>query len=183
MQSKADIRDSGEAITASWILLIAAFSAGGSFIFACAMPFAALATIAATRMRFADGAALIGLAWLTSQAVGYFFLGYPWTPSSFGWGIAIGMAALAALLAAHAIVRFTSGWKGVALGLCAAFAAYECTLLTATTVLPSGPGAFAWKVVLQIFAVNVIATIVLLAVHAVSDRIGFAPRQPAFKPA
>jgi hypothetical protein len=33
--------------------------------------------------------------WLANQAIGFGLLHYPWTASSFGWGVTIGVAALA----------------------------------------------------------------------------------------
>jgi hypothetical protein len=43
-----------------------------------------------------------------------------------------------------------------------AYAAYEVTLLAATLVLPSGPGAFAPVVVVRLLAINAAALLLLL---------------------
>jgi hypothetical protein len=180
MQTRREKRPFDDAITLSWIGLTAAASAGSSFILACAMPFAALAAIAATRLRVLDGMALVGLAWVLNQATGYLLLGYPRTPSSFAWGAMIGVAALAGLWAAKSVTGAIRGNQllSAALSLIAAFAAYQLTLFVAATFLPSTPSAFAPGVVLQIFAVNGAAMLVLTGIHALTGRFGIAPRAP-----
>ena len=70
-----------------WILLLTAASVFVTLGMACATPFAALATLAALHMSRRDGLALIGIAWLADQAVGYGLLGYPRTANSFAWGV------------------------------------------------------------------------------------------------
>jgi hypothetical protein len=144
------------------------------------MPFAALAAIAATRLRVLDGMALVGLAWVLNQAIGYLLLGYPRRPSSFAWGAMIGVAALAGFWAAKSVAGAMRGNQllSAALSLVAAFVAYQLTLFAATAFLPSGPRAFAPGLVLQIFAVNVAAMLVLTGIHALTGLFGVAPRAP-----
>ena len=178
MQTRPEKRPFDGAITLSWIGLTAAASAGSSLALACAMPFAALATIAATRLRVLDGMALVALAWVLNQTIGYLLLGYPRTPSSFAWGAMIGVAALAGFWGAKGVAVAMQGNPILAAVLCliAAFAAYEFTLFVTTAFLPSDPQAFAPKVVLQIFAVNGTAMLVLTGIHALTARFGVATR-------
>lgn len=102
-----------------WIMLLTAASLLGSWALACAAPFEALATLAALNMRRRDGIALMLLVWAANQAVGFGILGYPHDPKTLTWGLAIGSAAVASLLAARAAangsgVRSTVGRMAVA---------------------------------------------------------------------
>jgi hypothetical protein len=92
-----------------WILLLTGASVFVTLGMACATPFAALATLAALHMSRRDGLALIGLAWLADQAVGYGLLGYPRTADGVAWGVTLALAAVLALVAAGAVVRCGRG--------------------------------------------------------------------------
>jgi hypothetical protein len=152
--------------SALWVGLVAGLSVLGSLAFACAAPLAAIAALAATKMRAAEGLALVAAAWLANQLVGYLLLDYPQTFESFAWGAAIGIAALAGFAAAHAVSR--AGMPEVAallLALGAAFVAYEATLFAATAVLSSSEEAFSIAIVGRIFAINAIAFAGLVLLH------------------
>src|SRR5579871_4688191 len=144
----------------AWIALLAAASAGGSLIFACATPFVALATLAAINLRRSDAFALAIIVWLVNQAIGYGVLGYPRTFDSFAWGAAIGVAAVLATWAALSVgarpLR-TGPVFAALIAFGAAFAAYELTLYATSFVLPSSDEAFSWRIVGYILEVNVIA--------------------------
>lgn len=159
-----------------WIVLIIAAALLGSWIFACAMPFAALGALAALHLRPKDAFALVFLSWVSNQAIGYLILHYPQTWDSYGWGVAIGAGALLtekALRAAHLAVRAIAAFL-------AALAVYELTLFAATAVLPSSAEAFGFAVVSFIFSVNAGAFVLLLGLYWLGRRIGLAPeRAPA----
>jgi hypothetical protein len=159
-------RESGPA-TWLWIGMIGIASILLSRAFACATPFAALATLSAFTLRDREAFALIAFVWIANQLVGFGLLHYPWTPSTFGWGAAIGIAAFASLLAAREVARqvVTPLWGLIPLALTAAFAAYELVLYVFTSFLPAGPGAFASLVLLRIFAINAVAIGLLLTAH------------------
>jgi hypothetical protein len=84
-----------------WIVLLSAASVAGSWAFACATPFAALAALAAARMGRRDGIAVMLVAWFASQAVGFGIHHYSHSPKTLMWGGAIGTAAIVSLLAAR----------------------------------------------------------------------------------
>jgi hypothetical protein len=73
-----------------WIALLTIAAVAGSFIFACATPFPALATLAALHLHRRDAFILAGFVWIANQTIGCGFLHYPHTRDSFAWGIAIG---------------------------------------------------------------------------------------------
>jgi hypothetical protein len=116
-------------------------------------------------MRIRAAIALIGVAWLANQAVGYLILSYPRTWDSFAWGAAIGVAVVVAVLPAALLVRRVAAPIAIIAGFAGAFLLYEATLFAATAFLPSGPGAFAPPVVLRILWINALALALLLLLH------------------
>jgi hypothetical protein len=159
-----------------WIALIVAAGIGFSFFFACATPFAALATLAALKIERRDTIAIMALVWLANQAIGYGVLGYPWTWDSAAWGLAIGVSGFLALLAAMALSPVHSSRLAISLPFVGAFATYEMGLYVAGFVLPGGEGAFTAAIVEQVFVVNLIALLGLLAVHQLALVVGLLPR-------
>ena len=173
-------------------LAFVALIVGASLVFsralACATPFAALATVAGTRMRWRDAAAAVLFAWGTNQAVGFGLLHYPHTAATFGWGIAIGLAACAAAGTASILSRWTgrvaavhAAWRTVVV-LAAAYAAYEGVLFAATAVLPSTHAAFAPAVVARLGGINLAACAVLLVVRHAAGWCGLDPRPSRASP-
>lgn len=163
-----------------WIALLTAATILGSFVFACATPFPALATLAALFLPRRDAFVLIGVNWLANQIIGYGFLHYPQTWDSFSWGAAIGIAAIiatAAALGGETLAR-RPGWAFAAVSAFAtSFVAYELALFAATAVLPSG-GGFTLRVILYVLEVNSLAFAGLLVLQGVGRSVGLAlPRE------
>ena len=162
-----------------WIALVTGSSILFSLALACATPFAAIATIAGTRMDRRAGMLLIGAAWLANQAVGYLILGYPQTWDSFAWGGVMGIAALLAAVAACEIARRGVGpFVSLAVGFLAAFAVYELALLAAAAALPSGDGAFTLEIIARIFGLNVLALGGLLLLYRAAIAVGLLAARP-----
>ncbi|MBS0521284.1 MAG: hypothetical protein JSR90_21480 [Proteobacteria bacterium] len=164
-----------------WIVLLTGASIGFSLVFACATPFAALATLAARTMTRRDAVLLVLAAWLANQAIGYGFLHYPQTFDSVAWGVAIGVAALAALAAALAVggePLQTGPVFATAIAFAAAFAVYELILLATTLLLPASDGAFSLPVILDLLKVNAIALAGLLALAYLATSVGLSRRRP-----
>ncbi|HUN99269.1 MAG TPA: hypothetical protein VMU69_23940 [Bradyrhizobium sp.] len=163
------------------IVLLTTATVAGSFAFACATPFPALAAFAALHMNRRDAFILTGIIWIMNQVVGYGFLHYPQTWDSFAWGVAIGVAAVVATgIAARTKWTLRSLARPLIIlgSFAAAFIGYEVVLYTATVVLPSEPSAFSPAVVGYILEVNAIAFAGLVALQYASVRIGLAlPRQ------
>lgn len=151
-----------------WIGLLTLASVLATGVFACAVPFAALAALAALDSDRTDGVLLIGAVWLANQIVGFGFLGYPLEAQALAWGVAMGLGGLAAYFAARATVGALSSYGAVAVALAAlptAFLAYETVLYAATFLLPNGEGAFNYGVVTYVGVVEVVAYIALLIAH------------------
>lgn len=149
-----------------FIMLIAILSLGGSFAFACAMPLVAIAALVAVRMDSKMGLAVIITAWLSNQIVGYGFLHYPQNFESFTWCAAIGIATIAAFVAAHStvsLVRFEAVF--LLISFLAAFVTYELVLFIAGIPLGTLNDAFSISVIAGILEVNTVSFVSLLALH------------------
>ena len=120
-----------------WVVLLVAVGFLSSVTFACVTPFAAFATLTAATMRPSAALAATAAIWLTNQVLGFLALGYPLDGSTFAWGVAIGVAALLATLAAAVIIdiRYRAHWLQVLGAFAAAFLVYEGSLLLATAGL------------------------------------------------
>jgi hypothetical protein len=163
-----------------WILLLTAASVFVTLGMACATPFAALATLAALHMSRRDGLALIGIAWLVDQAVGYGLLGYPRTPNSFAWGVIVGVGAILALLAGQALADRLRDRGVMATGAAAfagAFVASQAVLFVATAGLASGSEAFSLPVVGWMLRVNLLSLAGLLILYRLAVWIGLVTRE------
>jgi len=164
-----------------WILLLSAASVFVTLGMACATPFAALATLAALRMSRRDGLALIGIAWLADQGVGYGLLGYPGTANSLAWGVILGVGAFVALLTAETLadrLRARGGVLAGGLAFAGAFATYQAVLLVAAAMLASGSEAFSLPVVGWVLRVNLLSLAGLLILYRLAVWIGLVTREP-----
>lgn len=117
-----------------WPALLLAAALLSSFTFACVTPFAAFAVLTALTMGLKRALGAVAAIWAVNQALGFLALGYPLDASTVAWGGAIGVAALAATLAAKAFVGSPSLPEIVA-GFAAAFVAYEAVLVLASLFL------------------------------------------------
>jgi hypothetical protein len=175
--------DSLAARRIGWIALLTVATIAASFVFACATPFPALATLAALHMNRRDAFALIAVIWGANQIIGYGFLHYPQTPDSFAWGIAIGagaMIATAIAAGAEKVVRPYGTIAAMPASFVLAFAGYEVMLRAAAAALPSHPDAFGMAVTLYVLEVNALAFAGLMALQFVGALIGLAtPRHRA----
>jgi hypothetical protein len=162
-----------------WILLLTAASVFVTLGMACATPFAALATLAALHLSRRDGLALIGIAWLADQVVGYGLLGYPRTANSVAWGVILGVGALVALLSAQALAARVRARGAVLAGAAAfvgAFVAYQAVLVAATAVLASGAEAFSLPIAAWVLRVNLLSLAGLLMLYRLAVWIGLVTR-------
>lgn len=166
LESKSRSPVQQKAADAIWVALVAVLSVLGSAVFACAAPLAAIAALAATKMRALDGLALVITAWLVNQILGFAVLGYPQTWDSFAWGGAIGFASALAFLGARRVTAANLTEPAtLACGFLVAFAIYEAGLYALTAILPSSAEVFSLAVVGRVFVTNAIAFVGLLLLH------------------
>lgn len=161
---------------ALWIVLIVTSGICLSTVFACATPFAALATLAALKLGRGQAIAVIGSVWAANQVIGYGFLGYPWTWDSAAWGLAIGVSAGLAMLAARSLATTRPAPLVISLPFVAAFAMFELGLFLAGFVLPGSEGAFSASVVGHVFLINAVTMCSLMAVNQLATVSGLLAR-------
>ena len=110
----------------AWPAALVLAVVAGTLATACMTPFVAVGALAAATLPRGRAAATVGGVWLLNQALGFGVLHYPLTPDAFGWGAAMGAAALAACGAAGLLARpgRVSALR-LALAFALGFAAYE----------------------------------------------------------
>ena len=155
----------------TWILLLTIASTATTLALACATPFPALAALAAVHMRRSDGVLLMIAAWVASQAVGFCVLGYPQDAKTFEWGAAIGIGAIAGVLAAGA-VRKGSPAVRLVLAYVAAFAAFKVAILLASLALGGVGTALSVDIMMRQFVRNGAILIGLLALYHALTAVG-----------
>src|SRR5262249_44745068 len=148
-----------------------------SLVFSCATPFAAFAVFAAAVLPLRSALATIVAVWLVNQVIGFGLLGFPHDLNTVLWGLALGIAAAAATVAAAVLFQRLSqiGRSAIyPLALIASFAAYELCLAAVTPVL-GGADGFGATVVGQLPFPNAVWLAGLVAVAEAARRLnGFA---------
>lgn len=149
----------------SCFALLTVSCALASFALACATPFAAFAVIAAAMLPLRPALLVVTGAWLVNQGIGFGALHYPIDGNTMLWGLAIGIAALAATAMSAAILRWlpqTSTPLVLALALIGGYGAFEVALLAATPFL-GGADSFTAAIVARIGVLNAVWLIGLVA--------------------
>lgn len=160
-----------------WLALLIAASIVFSLGLACAAPLAAFAALAALSLPRREAFWFIGAVWLANQAVGYACLGYPVTANSLAWGVAIGVAAGLATLASLALAPRLAGASpvlGLASVFLAAFVVDQAAMLAAAVGGLGGVADFSPTIIGEVFALNLLAFVGLLAVNRLGAAIGLA---------
>ncbi len=169
--------------SALWVALLTAASTATTLALGCATPFPALAALAAVHMRRPGGVALMLLAWLASQLVGFFLLGYPRDGSTFAWGAGLGTAAVGSALASYAALRalaYRSTAARLSLAYAAGFTAFKAIILGWALVLGGLHTAMAPDLLAEQFVRNGAILIGFYAVYRALIAVGVpAPSQPA----
>lgn len=164
---------------AFWIVSITALCIGGSALYACAAPFAAIAALAAIKMDRRSGLALVVTSWLANQALGFGLLGYPHTASTFAWGAAIGIGTVAGFAAAKSITEAgQSAAVTLVLAFAAAFVTYQTVLYAASFALGGTDHAFSTEIVWYVLKINALAFggfVLLYRLAAALTRLRTAP--------
>jgi hypothetical protein len=160
-------------------LLWLALLVGTSFVFtlglACAIPFAAFAATAALTLSRRDTLVSISLVWFGNQLLGFAVLGYPWTASTFEWGIVLGVVAiLATLVSRQVAVRLTTApWVvSSAVTFLVALMVYEAALFAISALWLGGTEDYTAAIQGRIFAINVAAFTAFLVLNRLIAPLG-----------
>jgi len=171
MMAASDTGNGSLAQRATWGAVLTVVSVLGTLALACAMPFAALAVMAAIFLPRREALVLIGINWLANQAVGFGLLHYPLNWSCFAGGIELGIAAMSSVAVASIVYRALQKF-GPALAVIGTFAAaygvYEgiCCL--------GAMDEFSAPIALYILYLNGVVLAGLLAVQALAAAVGLA---------
>ena len=168
-----------------WLAVLVGASVAFTLGLACAVPLAAFAAAAALTLSRQDGLVLIGAVWLANQLVGFTMLDYPWTASTFAWGLALGAVAILATVASQQTVRRLADVPRVVAftaTFLVAFVVYEALLFAISVTLLGGAEIYTVAIQGRIFAVNAAAFAGLLVLHRLAVSVGFALK-PAVGPA
>ncbi len=133
--------------TMAWALALGLATLVGTLATACMTPFVALAVMAASTMPRGRAMLTVAGVWSTNQVLGFAIQHYPLTASTFAWGAAMGVAALAVALAAGVMTdrrRLSALRTLAAFGV--GFALYE-TILFAFAHVAGGLGTFSPAIV------------------------------------
>ena len=135
----------GSTVRWAWAASLALVTLAGTLAASCMMPFVALAVMAAATLPLRHAVAATALAWAAQQALGFGLLGYPLDASAIGWGVALGVAALAVVQAAHALGA-SKGVVRTIFAFAAGFALYEVVLYLYGAAI-GGTEAFTFAIV------------------------------------
>lgn len=151
---------------AFWFATFIAASVILSFGWACALPFAGFAAVAALTTARREALLLTGAVWFANQAVGFLFLLYPTDSMTLFWGGALGVIALLSCESAGLLARRFPGLAGGIAAFLAAFVVYESLILAITAATGPGVDHFTAPVVTRIFLINLAAFAALLMLKA-----------------
>ena len=162
-----------------WLALLVAASVVFGLGLACAVPLAAFAAAAALSLSRRDALLLIALVWLANQLVGFTLLDYPWTASTFAWGVVLGVVAVLVTLAAQWVVgRLSYARRAftVTATFLAAFVVYEAALFLVSATLLGATEIYTAPIQGLIFAINAAAFVGLLGLNHLAASAGLANR-------
>jgi hypothetical protein len=160
----------GRSRTAVLAALMVAASVALTLGFACALPLAAFAAMAALLFSpVAAVGAILGV-WLANQIVGFACLGYPTDMSTLAWGAGLGVIALLSLAAAGAVLARAHGAVAIGLAFVAAFVVYEGAVYAGCLATRTDVSDFTVASVGRIVLINVAAFCAFLALRALGLR-------------
>ena len=162
-----------------WLGLLVVASGVFSLGLACAVPLAAFAAAAALSLSRRGALLLITLVWLANQLVGFTVLHYPWTASTFTWGVVLGAVAILATLAGQWIAgRLADARRAftVTATFLIAFAVYEATLFAVSATWLGGTEIYTAAIQGRVFAINAVAFVGLLVLSHLATSVGLVNR-------
>jgi len=165
---------------ALWAATLIAAAVLSSFTFACAVPLAGFAAVAALTASRRQALLLTGAVWFTNQTLGFLFLHYPTDPMTLFWGGALGVIALLSCESAGLIARRFDGLIGGVAAFLAAFVVYESLVLAVTAATGPGVDHFTAPVVSRIFFVNLAAFLGLFMLKALGAAAAHRDPSKAF---
>lgn len=163
-----------------WFIALVAASVGFSLGFACAVPLAAFAAVAALTMPRAAALLLILAIVLANQCIGFTVLHYPLALETLGWAGGFALVGVLSVLAAGWVKDRSASAHPIRVSVMAflvAFGVYEGVFFVITVASASGLEPYAAPVVLRIFAINATAFAGLCMARRIAASMGLAESQ------
>ncbi|MFB2835960.1 hypothetical protein [Floridanema evergladense] len=153
-----------------WFFLLLALATTSNVIYTCTVPLVGFGAIAGSTLPRRRALATVMTVWLVNQVLGFGFRQYPWTITTFAWGLVLALGAILVTLLASLKLKLTQNalttycsWLGIA--LIAGFAVYQLTIWLACFVL-GGCDSFTLPILWGIFQGNAIWGISLTTIHS-----------------
>jgi hypothetical protein len=140
--------------TIIWATTLLALGVASNLFLMCGGNLVGFALLAVLTLGLRGGSPLALGIWLESQILGFTVFGYPHTPMTAAWGVALGAGTLLA-----AIVGNACATRGGVVAFAAAFTAYELGLATFSLAIGGGLAAFTPAIIGQLFVSNAAITI------------------------
>jgi hypothetical protein len=140
--------------TIIWATTLLALGFASNLFLTCGGNLVGFALLAALTLGLRRGSLLALGIWLESQVLGFVVFGYPHTPMTAAWGVALGAGTLLV-----AIVGNACATRGSVVAFAAAFTAYELALAAFALTTGGGLAAFTPAIVGQLFVSNAAITI------------------------
>jgi hypothetical protein len=182
-QKPATARAESPLKAALWLALLTTASILATLATACATPFAALGALAALHLRRTEAIILTSAVWFASQVVGFGFLNYPHTLTTYAWGGALLIAAWASMAGAVTVTGRLRRAGGLLRSVCALFTAmviFKGAIYGFGLALGGNHGAFTLPVLTRFCATNLIAFASLMVLYRLGVAIGLAARPTPF---
>jgi hypothetical protein len=154
----------------TWMAILTIAVIGATFALSCVTPFAALAVALAGTVGLRSSLRVVTLVWFANQVIGFLFFHFPLTANTFGWAVAIGIAAVVTTGIAAVAMKYLAFRPAVVrLGVVflVSFAVYELTLLPAAVVL-NGLDTFRPSIVAQLAGINAGSLVAMIALNEVA---------------
>ena len=158
---------------ALWAATFIAASIVFSFGWACALPLAGFAAVAALTAARREPLLLTGADWFANQAVGVLFLHYPTDAMTLFWGGALGVIALLSCESAGLLARRFPGFAGGIAAFLAAFVVYESLIMAISAATGPGVDHFTAPVVTRIFLINLGGFVALLMLKSAGAAVAY----------
>jgi hypothetical protein len=140
--------------TIIWATTLLALGFASNLFLTCGGNLVGFALLSVLTLGLRRGSPLALGIWLESQVLGFAVFGYPHTPMTAAWGVALGAGTLLA-----AIVGNAGATRGGVVAFAAAFTAYELGLAIFSLATGGGLAAFTPAIVGQLLVSNAAITI------------------------
>ncbi|MEQ8963432.1 MAG: hypothetical protein RLP02_36930 [Coleofasciculus sp. C2-GNP5-27] len=153
-----------------WFFLLLTLGSASNVLYTCTVPLVGFGAIAGATLPRRRALVTVMSMWLANQVLGFTIHQYPWTLSTFAWGLVLGVGAVVVTLLASLKLKLSKNdltaygaWLGIALVI--GFGVYELTIWLACLVL-GGCDSFTLPILWGIFQGNAIWAISLTAIHS-----------------